>query len=114
MTFKGQDANGAETAGLDDYITITAAPTLSGVKFAKEKVPVKQSVTIKAVTNTMATKLTMIYNGKAVKSWTSGYTDADGKRTWKVTYTFTGKGTKTLSFKAYDANGAATAENCPV
>ncbi len=110
LIFKGQDANGALTAGKAAYITITAAPTLSGVKFAKTSILAKQSVTIKAVTNTMATKLTMIYNGKTVQSWTDGYTDADGKRTWKVTYTFSGKGTKTLSFKAYDANGAATAK----
>ncbi len=109
LTFKGQNKNGKESAAKTATITVTKAPTLSSVKFSKAKAKVKEKVTITAVTSTNATKLTLYAGTKAVKSWTSGYTDKDGKRTWKVTYSFSGAGKRTITFKAFDANGAATA-----
>ena len=69
----------------------------------------KEKITITAVTSTNATKLTMYSGGKAVKTWDTGYTDKDGKRTWKVKYAFSGAGERTVDFKAADANGALTA-----
>ncbi len=109
MSFKAIDANSYATAAKTATITITKAPTLSSVKFSKTQATVKQNVTITAVTSTNTTKLVMYSGSKAIKSWTSGYTDKDGKRTWKVTYAFSGAGTRTMSFKAIDANGFATA-----
>ncbi len=109
LDFKAADANGAESEAKTATITITKAPTLSSVKFAKASAAVKADVTITAVTNTLATKLVMYSGSKAVKTWTSGYTDKDGKRAWKVTYAFAGAGERTLDFKAGDANGALTA-----
>ena len=109
LTFKAVDANGALTAGKTATITITAAPALSSVKFSKTKAKVKEQLTITAVTSTNAVKLTLYAGGKAVKSWTTGYTDKDGKRTWKVKYAFSGAGKRTVFFKAADANGALTA-----
>ena len=105
MSFKAIDENGYATAAKTAKITITKAPTLSSVKFSKTQATVKQNVTITAVTSTNTTKLAMYSGTKAVKSWTEGYTDKDGKRTWKVTYAFTGTGKKTMTFKAFDANG---------
>ena len=109
LTFKGTDANGTVSAGKTASITITAAPTLSSVSFSKSTASVGENVTITAVTSTTVTKLSM-YNGSTlVQSWTSGYTDSGATRTWKVTYAFLGAGNRTLSFKAFDANGVATA-----
>ncbi len=109
LTFQAENREAEASAPRKAKITVTKAPTLSSVKFAKARATVKQNVTITAVTNPLATKLTMYAGGKAVKTWTTGYTDKDGKRTWKVTYAFQGAGKRTLSFKAADANGMATA-----
>ncbi len=109
MTFKVTDDNGVVSAEKKASITITAAPTLTSVKFAKTKATVKQNVTITAVTSTNTTKLNMYSGSTLAKSWTEGYTDNGTKRTWKVTYAFAGKGSRTMSFKAVDANGYATA-----
>ena len=38
------------------------------------------------------------------------YTDKDGKRTWKVKYTFKGAGEKSLTFRGTDRNGVFTGE----
>ena len=109
VSFRATDANGYATAAKTAAITITKAPVLTSVKFGSATGKIKQDVTIVAVTSTNTAKLTM-YNGtKAVKSWTEGYTDRDGKRTWKVTYAFSGAGIRTMGFKATDANGCATA-----
>ncbi len=80
------------------------------MQFAKTEAKVNEEVTIKAVTSTNVTKLVMYSGTKAVKTWTSGYTDKDGKRVWKVKYAFSGAGNRTLPFKAFDANGASTEE----
>ncbi len=89
-------------------VTVNAPPTLSSVFFSKTKETVGQNVTVTAVTSTNVTQLRM-YNGSTlVKTWTNGYTDSGLNRTWKVTYAFTDAGTKTMSFKGADANGAVT------
>ena len=105
MTFTGTDANGAVTEGKTAVITITANSTLSGVSFSETNVAIGQKVTITAVTSTAVTKLSMYSGSKLVKSWTKGYTDSGTTRIWKVTYTFSDEGTKTLTFKGLDANG---------
>ena len=110
MSFKAADKNGKLTAAKNAKITITKAPTLSKVTLSKDTAKRKEKFTIKAVTSTNVTELTMYLNGKAAESWTEGYTDKNGKRTWKVTYAFAKAGKKTLSFKAFDANGAGTAK----
>ena len=110
LTFKASDGNGVETEEKETSINVTAAPTLSSVSFSKSKATVNTNITITAVTNTTASKLTMYSNGSTVQSWTSGYTDSSGKRTWKITYAFVGTGSKTLTFKAFDANGVSSAE----
>ncbi len=109
MSFKAIDANGYATAAKKATITITAAPTLTSVSFAKTKESIQKNVTITAVTSTNTTKLNMYSNSKLLKSWTKGYSDDGTKRTWKVSYAFTGAGKKTMSFKAEDANGYETA-----
>ena len=112
MTFKGVNAGGTASAGKTASITVTAAPaapTLSSVKFDSAGVQVKQNVGITAVTNTAVTKLSM-YNGSSlIKSWTSGYTDSGSTRTWKVSYAFSGTGSRTMTFKGVNAGGTATA-----
>ncbi len=80
LEFRAADQKGATTEAMAATITITKAPVLSSVKFNKVNAAVKENVTIVAVTNTLATKLVMYSGGKAVKSWTEGYTDKDGKR----------------------------------
>ncbi len=112
LDFKAGDANGKLTAAKTAKITIAKAQslTLSSVKFSKATAKVKEKVTITAVTSTNAAKLTMYTGGKAVKSWTAGYTEKDGKRTWKITYAFSGAGKRTLVFKAFDASGKPSAE----
>ncbi len=109
LTFKGQNAKGKETAGKSATITITKAPTISSAKFAKATAKVKEKVKITVVTSTNVTQLNM-YSGKTLaKSWTTGYKDKDGKRTWTVTYSFAGAGKdRKLTFKGQDANGALT------
>ncbi len=109
VDFKAADANGVLTEAKSATITITKAPALSSVKFSKDQAKVNEEITITAVTNTTTTKLTMYAGTKAVKSWTEGYTDKSGKRTWKVKYAFSGKGERTLDFKGFDANGVGTA-----
>ena len=109
LSFKAIDANGAASAVKKAAITITKAPVLSSVKFSKAQAKVKEKITITAVTNTTTAKLTMYSGSKAVKSWTEGYTDKDGKRVWKVKYAFSGAGNRTLGFKGFDANGVGTA-----
>ncbi len=83
------------------------------MKFSSAKRKIKKEVTIIAVTSTNTTKLAMYNGSKAVKSWTDAdeklYTDSGTKRTWEVTYAFSGTGTKKMSFKAIDTNGYATA-----
>lgn len=110
LTFKAIDADGVASAGKTAKITITKAPSLSSVAFSKTKASVKEKVTITAKTSTNAVKLVM-YNeeGNEAKSWTTGYTDKSGVRTWKVTYAFKAAGKRTLTFKAFDANEASTA-----
>ena len=109
LTFKGTDANGVVSAGKTASITITAKPAVSSVSFSKSTAAVGESVTITAKTSTSVTKLSM-YNGSTLaKSWTSGYTDSGTTRTWKVSYAFVAAGSKTLTFKGTDANGAVSA-----
>ena len=72
---------------------------LRSVSFSKTKVAVGKNVTITAVTSTPVTELCM-YNSRC--------TDSGTMRTWKVTYAFAGTGTKTLTFKGFDANGVAS------
>ncbi len=107
VTFKTGNSDGMSD-GLNASITVTAAPKLTSVKFAKTKATVKQNVTINAVTSTNVTKLNMYSGSTLAKSWTSGYTDEGTTRTWKVTYAFAGAGSRTLSFKALDASGNAS------
>ena len=109
MSFKAIDANGYATAAKTATITVTKAPTLSSVKFAKANVTVKEDAAITAVTSTNVIKLKMYSGSSLIKSWTEDYTDKDGKRIWKVTYAFTGKGKKEMTFKVVDANGFETA-----
>ncbi len=82
---------------------VTAMPGANDMLYAafasdaKAGVPV--SVTIK--TSTSAKYVTMYSEGGVgAKTWTSGYTDNSGVRTWKVEYTFTGPGNRSLTFKA--------------
>ena len=39
-------------------------------------------------------------NGGMVKKWSSGYTDNGNVRTWKLDYTFSGAGNRSITFKA--------------
>ena len=56
-----------------------------------------------------------MYNGtKAVKSWTTGYTDSGSIRTWKVSYTFTGTGKKTMTFKVSNEAGESAAKKATI
>ena len=110
LNFKAVDDNGFATAAKAATITVTAAPTLSSVKFSKTTVTAKQNVTITAVTNTAVAKLNMYAGSVLAQSWTSGYTDSGSTRTWKVTYAFgTAGADRVLSFKGVDGNGITTA-----
>ena len=105
LIFEAYDADGDLASDtVYDAITITKAPKISSVKFAKSKATVKQKVTITVKTNTTAAKLTMYKGSKALKTWTTGYTDKGTTRTWKVTYAFTATGEQALTFKATDEN----------
>ena len=112
LDFKAADKKGKLTAEKSAKITITKVPTgltLDSVKFARKQATAKQKVTSNAVTSTSATKLIMYEGDKEIQSWTKGYTDKDGKRTWKVTCTFAKAGARTMSFKAADKKGKMTA-----
>ena len=108
MGFKAFDASGKATDKKTASIQVVAAPTLSSVGFAGSTVPVKKSVGITAVTSTGVTKLVMYNGSSAVKSWTDGYTDSGTTRTWKLAYAFSGAGNRSMTFKGFDASGAAT------
>ena len=109
MGFKAADKNGKLTEEKTAKITVTKALVLSSVKFSAKQAKVKEEITITAVTSVDVTKLTMSTGGKQVKAWTKGYTDKDGKRTWKLTYKFSGAGKRTMEFKGFNAAGKETA-----
>ncbi len=114
LTFKAGNASGM-SAAKKATITVTAAltaPTLSSVKFSTSSVVLKKNATITAVTSTTATKLCMYSeNGKLAKAWTTGYIDSGTTRTWKVTFAFSGKGKRNMTFKAGNASGMSTGKN---
>ena len=109
LAFKAINGVEAISGPVNAEIVITKAPKIASVKFAKSKITVKQNVSIAVKTSTTVSKLTMYSGTKALKSWTTGYTDSGSTRTWKVTYAFSGAGNRTITFKAADANGALTA-----
>ncbi len=84
---------------------VIVLPTVKSAAFAAGAMagnPV--SITVK--TSTDATKLEMLTEAKAVaKTWTSGYTDANGVRTWTVSYSFINAGTRNLYFRVANKNG---------
>ena len=108
ISFKAFNDNGIESAAKKTKITITKAPKLTSVAFSKSKAKVKEKINITIKTSTNVEKVVMYNGSKAVKSWTNGYKDKNGVRTWKVTYAFSNAGKKTMSFSAVDANDVKT------
>ena len=98
-----------ESASFEVEVEGAAEPvTLNSVKFNSASVQVKKNVTITATTSTNVTKLSM-YNGSSlITSWTGGYTDSGSTRTWKVSYAFSGAGSRTMTFIGTDSNGTDT------
>ena len=109
MTFKALTDQNVATPPQTSTITITPAPKVNSVAFSRKQATVKQNVTVTAVTSLNAVKLNMYAGSSLVKSWTTGYTDSETTRTWKIPFAFSGKGSRTLTFKVVDENGAVSA-----
>ena len=110
LTFRGFDENGKATADVTATILVLAAPVLNSVEFSGSSAAVNQDVAITAVTSTNVAKLSMYAGTYLARTWTSGYTDSGTTRTWNVTYAFNGAGNRTMTFRGFDDNGTATAD----
>ncbi len=99
------------SVNVTDRITV---PVISDVIFSTSAAAVGTPVRIVAVTSTDTEKLCMYADDKLVKTWTAGYTDKSSARTWNVEYAFSGKGNRTLSFRAVKSGAQSKEINASI
>ncbi len=101
LSFKAYDGK-SEGKGVSAAISVLNAADIAvtNVDFA-DTIYTYFPTTITVTTTTRAKYISLYSeNGAKVGTWNTGYTDASGKRIWKIEYTFTGSGTRTFSFRA--------------
>ena len=109
MTFKASKDNSTFGTGKSDTLIITSGNDIdvTSAAFAVDSIVKGNSVTIKVTTGADAQYLAMFTeSGSKAKTWKAAdcSTISGASREWTVTYTFSGAGNRTLTFKASKDN----------